>query len=455
MSEDKESFEVEDEDWEDIKTRLDSAGMDYEERIMPSALKEPTKPKRRQILRSIVFPAGESNRRIFLFPADLRYFRTLDFENYTFLDHYEAIWNRQTNAIEAGLTLAYPQVPISRVIRQISNFEDLDPPAASDDNDNNEDVEEVVVSELPALRTDGGMPNNWRILLTKGSVSIELSLPSIEFREIVRESRWRVTLKLSGIAHEGYDQALRSLQDIGNAFTFELDVRNNVQLVLARTRIPGARTSREAAQLPARFPEATYPQEPLELYKYGRSASGLPLLQFLAYYQVVEFFFPIYSRQEVTRRLRIALKQPKFDVNNDIALNKVLSIILPEGRTGISEREQLRLTLRACLEPGMIREFIESSPEYGPHFTAKNQVIRGAGRILLYDGQPDLRDQAADRIYAIRNRVVHTKQDGTDTAVDLLLPSSPEAHSMAPDVELIRLVAQHVIASAGQTLHFS
>ena len=453
-----EPFEVEDEDWEDIKARCEAAGIDYEERVMPSALGDSTKPKRRQISRSLTFPAGKSTRRVLLFPSDLKDFRTIEFEHYTFLGDYSAIWNTQTDAIEAGLTLEYPRVPVNRIIRRIANFENLDPPESSDDNSGEKEVEEVPDSGIgdTRIRVDR-MPNNWRILLTGESASIELSPSSVAFRQMANEPRsTAMTLKLSGINYESYDQALQSLQDIGNALTFELDVRNNVQLILARTRIPGTPSpSRIIGKLPARFPASTYPQEPLELYQYGRSAAGLPLLQFLAYYQVVEFFFPIFSRQEVTRRLRIALKQPRFDVNDDIALNRVLSTILPEGRTGIGEREQLRLTLRGCLEPGAIKEFIESSPEYGPHFTGKSQVIRGAGRILLHDGQPDLRDQAADRIYAIRCRVVHTKQDGTDSAVELLLPSSPEARSMAPDVELMRLAAQHVIASAGQTLRLS
>ena len=210
------------------------------------------------------------------------------------------------------------------------------------------------------------------------------------------------------------------------------------------------------SELPVRFPEAVYPVEPLGLYQYGRFASGLPLLQFLAYYQVVEFFFPMYSKQEVVRRLRIALKQPSFDVNDDLALSRVLATVLPAGRASTGgERDQLRLTLRACLEPGIVRELIEASEEYCQHFTSKDQRIRGASRILLHEGHPDLRDQTADRLYAIRCRVVHTKQDGGNVAINPLLPWSSEANYMAPEVALMRIVAQQVLAAAGQTPHFS
>jgi hypothetical protein len=261
-----------------------------------------------------------------------------------------------------------------------------------------------------------------------GSIELELSPPSDTFRQLVNQRSWLMTLKLSGMTHSNSEAALKSLEDLGNAFAFELDVRNDIKLALARTRIQVPVSSPEQMnEFPMRFPVATYPQGPLELYLYARSASGLPLLQFLAYYQAVEFFFPVYSRQDMVHRLRNALKNPRFDVNDDLALNRMLSIIIPGRHSALGEREQLRLTLRGCLEPQTIREFVESTDQSVRYFTHKQQVIRGASRILLHEGQSDLRDQAADRIYAIRCRVVHTKQDGGDEAVGLLLPSSPEA----------------------------
>jgi hypothetical protein len=446
-----------DDDWQDIKCRCEIAGISYDERVMPSAVHDPGKVRRRRLLRILQLPAGASTRRVTVFPADLEGLRAIEFELYSFLGDYDAIWNKKTGAIEAGLSSDNPRSTISRLILNVSNFDDLDAIAGSEnENDGEKEAEEVATSVNDA-RARTRPPTNWRVVLKQGAASIELSPPSDVFGYIaggpVRS--FGMSVKISGVNCNDYERALQVLQDIGSALTFELDARNNIQLELTRARRSVAPRMMAINPMPARFPPATYPQEPIELYQYGRSASELPLLQFLAYYQVIEFFFPIYSRQEQTRRLRIALKQPKFDVNNDIALNRVLSTIFPEGRGGTSEREQLRLTLRGCLEPGSIREFIESSPEFESYFTAKNQVIRGVGRILLHDGQPDLRDQAADRIYAIRCRVVHAKQESADTAFDLLLPSSPEARSLDPDIELMRLIAQHVIAASGETLHLS
>jgi hypothetical protein len=104
------------------------------------------------------------------------------------------------------------------------------------------------------------------------------------------------------------------------------------------------------------------------------------------------------------------------------------------------------------LEVSEIVEFIESDKRYLDHFCSKSQVIKGVQKIYLQGTQTDLRDQIADRLYAIRCRVVHTKQDGGGAEVELLLPSSREARSLNPDVQLMRLIAQKVLIAQAQPL---
>jgi hypothetical protein len=51
--------------------------------------------------------------------------------------------------------------------------------------------------------------------------------------------------------------------------------------------------------------------------------------------------------------------------------SRLLSMVAPESRGGVGVREQLRLTLRGCMEVDAIRELVQSSPEYEKHFSAK------------------------------------------------------------------------------------
>ena len=187
------------------------------------------------------------------------------------------------------------------------------------------------------------------------------------------------------------------------------------------------------------------------MYRYGRAAKDLPLLEFLAYYQVMEFFFPIFTREAVIRRLRLALRDPQIDTNNDSDLARIVNLIQPSGRIGGNERDQLRGTVMACVEPSWIIEYLEENEERKNHFCKRQPLPSSPPVINLRDGQQDLRIQLSDRIYYFRCRIVHTKQDSGDAGIDLLLPSSKEAQSLWRDIELLRILAQKaLIAGAGR-----
>jgi len=62
------------------------------------------------------------------------------------------------------------------------------------------------------------------------------------------------------------------------------------------------------------------------------------------------------------------------------------------------------------------------------------------------DKNDKLTNQVANRIYDLRNRVVHAKEDGGPAVgVEVLLPFSAESERLTADVALIRFIAQKVI----------
>ena len=65
----------------------------------------------------------------------------------------------------------------------------------------------------------------------------------------------------------------------------------------------------------------------------------MPLLQFLAFYQCLEFYFPQYSRREAIAKIRNVLKDPLFDGAKDSSINAILNATI-EGRHGSLLEEQ-------------------------------------------------------------------------------------------------------------------
>lgn len=379
-------------------------------------------------------PNGRLTRQITVFPRDVEDLLDIQFEKYTVIGDYVAAVDTTSGRIEA--LVAGPgtagRFNIGRVFSQLPGIE-------------------VITEGDPELEKeafeDGGDPRqvsaqNWRLAVGQNGVSIEISPASAEFQILLERG---VTIKVDGVATSSHDEALEALERYAAAMLFDLDVVYGVHVQLAKRRRQNRRRRHERPDHPPKFPRNKYAGQALELYQYGRSAAGLPLLEYLAYYQSLEYFFPFFAKEQTVHSVRSQLLHPGFDPLNDAALNRLINLAAPAARTGMAEREQLRATIRACMTEADVSDFVESLPEYTDHFCSKKQKIKGVGAFHLSGNQSDIRDQAADRIYAIRCRIVHSKQDGGGNSQDVLLPSSAETESLQADVELIRLVAQRAL----------
>jgi len=179
----------------------------------------------------------------------------------------------------------------------------------------------------------------------------------------------------------------------------------------------------------------------------------MPLLQLLAFYQVVEFYFPIYSQSEAQRRLKAILKDPAFRGDRDPDIARLLASI-QVSRSGAfrDERAQLRATLMECTDPEPLHQFLERDEERKEFFQTKSKTLP-YHRLALANTSADLRGDVAERIYDIRCKIVHTKSDSRDGAVELLLPFSPAAEQLAFDIELVQYVAQQVVIASSTPLN--
>jgi hypothetical protein len=362
-------------------------------------------------------------------------FLGIEFEKYTVLGDYVAAVNTASGRIEAQVVGGGTAGRLNggRVFQQIPGVEII---ADGDPELDQEEFEDgAAPRRLPA--------ENWRLSVEQNGVSIEISPASAEFGILLERG---VTIKVDGVPTSTHEASVEALERYAAAMLFDLDVVYGVPVQLAKRRRANRRRRYERPDHPPKFPRNQYAEQALELYQYGRAAAGLPLLEYLAYYQSLEYFFPFFAREQTVHSVRSQLLHPGFDALNDAALNRLINLAAPAARGGMAEREQLRATIRACMNEADLREFVESLPEYKDHFCSKNQKIKGVGAFQLNGNQADIRDQAADRIYAIRCRIVHSKQDGgAGNSEEVLLPSSTETESLQADVEMIRLVAQRAL----------
>lgn len=177
----------------------------------------------------------------------------------------------------------------------------------------------------------------------------------------------------------------------------------------------------------------------------------MPLLQFLAYYQSIEYYFPIYSQADAQRRIRIILKDPSFRPDRDADVARILATVRSGARGFGDERSQLRATIQECVSADTLRSFLTSDPKRNEFFTSKAKGLTGV-KIPINNPTADLRNEVADRLYAIRCKIVHTKIDNEHDDVKLLLPFSREAELLYFDIDLIQYVAQQVLIATSSPL---
>ena len=247
------------------------------------------------------------------------------------------------------------------------------------------------------------------------------------------------------------------MEKLSNSLFFQIDALSGVALSLQRIPHWPSMTARKSdtSKLDLQFPKHEYDNEPISLYWYARSARELPLLQYLAFYQTIEFYFPRYSQIEATRSLQTILKTPGFNPHRDADVVKLLMAIKSTAGKGFgNEQAQLRATIAECVQTAALRAFFDADEDMKRFFTSQDAKTVSSHKVPLGDKEADLRDAVASRIYDIRCKIVHTKSGASDTPGDvrLLLPFSKEASLLPYDIELIQCVARQVLIASSREL---
>lgn len=409
-----------------LKNRCDKAGLSLSE-VQPDDEEE-----EEDGYFVLELPSGREKRELIIWDfKDLKQILSVDFEKYIILNTYEGICSYEYNTIEV-LVATLAKIPPIILRRKLFGVR------GSDD-----DSEEM---EIEVLSIDA-------------NVKLTLSPASKEIKALCSRVRHSMlSLKLSGLKVERHDDAVQIMKRVSGAFFFQLDLLFGIAFNVVRARhrpIFRRRLKGLGASFnDIIFPSHEYDDAPLSLYWYARSAQGMPLLQFLAYYQVLEFYFPTYFQAEARRRIKRILKSPSFRADRDADIGRVLLALSPKHGAGGAigdERSMLRSTLNECIDPGELRSHLSSDKKRIQFFSSKTKGLT-SHKIPLANQSADLRNDVADRIYDIRCKIVHTKNDARDGEVELLLPFSKEAEQLYYDIELLRYLAGQVLISASSTL---
>jgi hypothetical protein len=112
---------------------------------------------------------------------------------------------------------------------------------------------------------------------------------------------------------------------------------------------------------------------------------------------------------EARKEIRNCLKDPEFDVDDDNDVVKIVASVSGKLGPRVSERDLLCDTIRGCISKEELAEELgeKTLKEY---FKNEYKVV-SQFKVSQENKDIDIREQLAERIYDIRCRIVHTKED--------------------------------------------
>jgi len=300
-----------------------------------------------------------------------------------------------------------------------------------------------------------------RLELVEGGdkgVRVSIGKPSKTFLAVVSpiEGEEALSVRVEGLQITNNMEAAEQLRRVTNSLFFELGRKSKVNLFVSRHyeiettiggkgwRVKKGRVSKVG------FPKFEYDKEPIELYWHAVSAYKMPLLQYLAYYQILEYYFAKYSMLGTKKEIINYLKDPEFDVDDENDITKIVTCV--SGKLGryVSENDLLRDTVRGCISVDEVVSEVSSEP-LKEYFKKKYRIV-SQFRVSKENKDKDILEQLADRIYDIRCRIVHTKEEDKRGR---LLPFTKEEEFLREfDLTMVKNLANEVLIANSKKLSF-
>lgn len=201
-------------------------------------------------------------------------------------------------------------------------------------------------------------------------------------------------------------------------------------------------------------PRKKYNSELVQFYLRAVSGESRDY-QYLSYYHILEYFFENVYQESVIKKIRADLTHPGFSYKRDRDIKSfykdIKKLIRSESSASeINEQESLKLTLLRYLpDMNRVKDSLETvsagvveyyKTETGPF--SKNAVNFDLGT------DDTVYANLANRIYAIRNAIAHSKDSSSK---DKFIPYKHDS-LLKNEVLLIRIIAEEVIVNSAKEL---
>ena len=194
------------------------------------------------------------------------------------------------------------------------------------------------------------------------------------------------SVKVFNLQENSAEAALKKSGPIVDAFLFELSYMKGITITLqdewprySRARPFMFRSPTPGYQLP--FSRAVFNEDTVRFYQRGMGTDD-PLIQFLSFYQVLEYHFLRVTDELLYAKLTRRMNDPRFSATSS-SLDRIIQDVVDHKR-GTDEIEMLKAVLTKYVDENELMEFLRSYEVYlVKPFYSKKRSLYAHGSLIL------------------------------------------------------------------------
>ena len=193
------------------------------------------------------------------------------------------------------------------------------------------------------------------------------------------------------------------------------------------------------------LPRSAFNRDIVRFYLLGMS-SNVPVLQFLSFYQVLEYFFVSISDERLYQLMTKRVNDPRFSTEPR-SLDRLIQDVVDHKRV-TDETEMLKLVLERYVDETELVEFVKAYEEHlsEPYYTKRRKRFGVEGEVKLQSGH--LFGNFAKVVKTVRNALVHSSDH--HERVERHVPFSEGTRLVEMEVPLLRFLAERVIIASAK-----
>lgn len=255
------------------------------------------------------------------------------------------------------------------------------------------------------------------------------------------------------IINTEYESNSKHLNKLMNSYLFNIAYNYDYSINLLDLNIDKVMRFRKK-QKGQLVPLREYDMNLVNYYNHGIS-TDMPFTQYLAFYHVIENFFQSISEEETFSEIKRLITRPSFSpyIQKDVKefYNKVRKLMKDQREDGVwDEKTGLLLTLKKYIIDfeNLKNAIITIQPNAIDYYKNNNvSFAYNASTIDFSLNRDEIYTQLRNRIYAVRNSLVHSKEGDK-----LRYQPFINDKQLSLEIPLIRAVAEEIIISTSKPI---